>query len=315
MTLRVSTYHHRPAGMSEPRSPPAQSNAAAFCECCLSDELYGYTAAPLHSVCRNCQSIRYRGPELDYPSYYGLSYYNGDLFGTTRGRVGYDRSYWERGGGPSCLKNIDILRRFRLFYGLNRGSISSWLDVGCGLGHFLHQVRDHFDIANLVGTELNPAVIERARALYDLKIEPSPKGTFEVISMMNSLEHVGGDINPFLASMTQHATQSTKLIIFIPNASSANFWLYGATWNLFLPGEHVRYITVLGLRDLMLRHGWAIQHSWTYGQPLHNSRAASERFVDRLLKPVFSIRAISRMTNEHFKIGPMLIAFCGRKGN
>lgn len=300
--------------MSESRRHATRQDAAAICECCLSNTLYEYAAAPLHSICRNCKSVRYRGPELDYPSYYGTSYYNGDLFGTTRGRVGYDRAYWERGGGPSCIKNLDILRQFRRFYGLSRGSISSWLDVGCGLGHFLHQVRGDFDIANLVGTELNPAVIERARALYDLKIESSPQGPFEVISMMNSLEHVGGDINPFLENVGEHATESTKLIVFIPNASSANFRLYRATWNLFLPGEHVRYISISGLQALMSRHSWTIEHSWTYGQPLHNSRAANERVLDRLLKPIFASRVASRITNDFLKIGPMLIAFCGKKG-
>ena len=279
------------------------------CDICYQGKMFPFKKEADHLICDFCKTVVFAGREIDYQSYYNACYYNGDLYRSTNGRIGYDSTYWQSDGGTSAKRNKIILQEFKWrFYGGTR-EIDSWLDIGCGVGHFLHHVSEYFNVGSLTGTELNGVIVDRARELYGLKVVEVPDQKYEVISLLGSLEHIGEDINDFVKMFSSYAKPNARLIILVPNGGSLNFRLYNTAWNLFIPGEHVRYFTHKGLHHLLARHGWTLDYLRTIGEPFHNSRSAHQRLVDTVLQPFFSSDLISHITNQMLKNGPLSLGF------
>jgi len=147
----------------------------------------------------------------------------------------------------------DALWQRRLKLLLNYKKEGALLDVGTGIGQFLHFAKRHFDVS---GTEVSTTAIEIAKEKYGLEILHGTieklhfTKTFDVISLYHVLEHVS---NPRTTVLSCHALlkPSGYLIIAVPNDV---FGLY--TWivkllSLFkFPGSADR--GRMGLRRILL---------------------------------------------------------------
>lgn len=72
------------------------------------------------------------------------------------------------------------------------------LEIGCGVGHLAHILKDEFEVSEIVATDISPKSIEKARELYadvefevmkgeDLKFKP---GSFDIVVSIETLEHI-----------------------------------------------------------------------------------------------------------------------------
>ncbi|HUB78261.1 MAG TPA: class I SAM-dependent methyltransferase [Bryobacteraceae bacterium] len=109
------------------------------------------------------------------------------------------------------------------------------LDVGCGGGLFLAMMRRRgFPVVGLDSSHDAAAAAwrhHRVTALVaDLEHAPFRPGSFAGITMSHVLEHLA-DPCVYLAAAHRLLVPNGRLIIFVPNASSLQFAIFGRRWN------------------------------------------------------------------------------------
>jgi len=109
------------------------------------------------------------------------------------------------------------------------------LDVGCGGGLFLGMMRERgFRVAGLDFSREAAALAWRLHGApavaADLESAPFRSGTFAGITMSHVLEHLA-DPRAYLAAAHRLLAPDGRLVIFIPNAASWQFRLFGRRWN------------------------------------------------------------------------------------
>ncbi len=118
----------------------------------------------------------------------------------------------ERGRDALWLRRTRMVKRFK--------STGALLDIGTGIGQFLHFARDHFQVE---GTEVSESAINIAKEKYDLDLEKGQvedidfgDRRFDVITLFHVLEHVP---NPSLVIKKCYSllTPNGVLIIAVPN--------------------------------------------------------------------------------------------------
>jgi SAM-dependent methyltransferase len=134
------------------------------------------------------------------------------------------------------------------------------LDFGCGGGAFLDRMRRRG--WQVTGLDVSDAAVSRARRELGLRVlagslpHPELTGTtFDVITMLHSLEHVHA---PLAALRAAHhlLAPGGKLLVAVPNIDSAAFRWCGAGWaGLDLP-RHLTHFTPRTLRLMLARAGF-----------------------------------------------------------
>ena len=102
----------------------------------------------------------------------------------------------------------------------------SLLDVGCGDGGFLKQVRGHFDNKRLVGTDISQRAINYAKAFNpdiefltaDISDGAIIAGRFEVVTCIDTLEHIRPeDLRSFVEGLARCLGEDGTLIVTVPS--------------------------------------------------------------------------------------------------
>ena len=124
----------------------------------------------------------------------------------------YDHWLQQESGRQSLFKRR--LKRVRKF-----AKSGQLLDVGAGIGEFLHYAKDHFTVT---GTEISSSAIEHAKKLYSIDLiqgtleQVKFETHFDVITMFHVLEHV-----PFPGKTIELSLRLLKprgiLVIAVPN--------------------------------------------------------------------------------------------------
>lgn len=116
------------------------------------------------------------------------------------------------------------------------------LDVGCGGGEFLAEMRSlGWDVA---GIEPDPVAVEYARAQRGLTVETGtpetsslPDVSFDVITLNHVIEHVPNPIAT-LQSCARLLRQGGLIVIVTPNVASLGRHMFGRAWMHWDPPRH-----------------------------------------------------------------------------
>jgi SAM-dependent methyltransferase len=136
------------------------------------------------------------------------------------------------------------------------------LDIGCGNGSFLEFMqRFGYDVS---GVELNPQAGKftnsslTGRIFYkDLKGCGFPDKTFDIITLMQALEHVY-NLGEIFQEIKRVLKDDGILYLSVPNADFFESRLFGPYYyNLEVP-RHLYFFTKISLKKLMSKNGFIV---------------------------------------------------------
>lgn len=158
-----------------------------------------------------------------------------------------------------------------------RGSV---LDVGCATGSFLHHAqRRGWRVAGVERSSYGRAEAERrvgvpvVAGLDGLR----PGARFDVVTLHHVLEHVENPL-PFLRDEVLPRV-GRRLLVEVPNYSSAGARVHGASWRDLRPDQHRWHFDPRTLPAILRQAGFAPVSVTTLWEPLWSLRAVRELLV------------------------------------
>lgn len=146
------------------------------------------------------------------------------------------------------------------------GPSSRVLDVGCGAGEFLNDVRSRFG-CQVEGLDLSEGSKRAAKAGFDIDVfcgelfdAPWAPGSFDLLTSWWSLEHMP-DPARAIAKMRDLLKPGGQLVIAVPNAESAVAKLFGNRWYHLDCPRHYHLWTPSALQKLAENAG--LSHTLT----------------------------------------------------
>ena len=138
--------------------------------------------------------------------------------------------------------------------GLTGGDL---LEIGCGYGYLLDEVRSSFD--RRVGTEFSSQAAEIARAtgaeVFVGGIEQVPPACkFDCVVATQVIEHVYEPLR-FVRQLASHAKPGAHIVVATPDIGGVLRKAMGRRWPSFKTPEHVLYFDFQTLRALMYEAG------------------------------------------------------------
>jgi len=180
------------------------------------------------------------------------------------------------------VKFIDRRRAARINAALPKGSI---LDVGCGRGIFLEELKKHG--WEVLGTEVFEGAQEIAKSLLipiktgNLKDMDITADTFEVVTLWHTLEHIE-DLS-ILDKINKILKKNGILIVNVPNIESFQSRIFKKKWIHYNVPHHVHHFSPKSLSLLLTQYGFSpfsVKHfCFTY-----NFFGWLEGFIDTLFK-------------------------------
>lgn len=157
-----------------------------------------------------------------------------------------------------------------------RGKI---LDVGCGNGRFLAQMRELG--WEVMGVEPDPKAARIAREEFGVKVFQGtlqeakfPNDHFDAITMNHVIEHVPDPIE-LLSECRRILKPSGRLVVVTPNARSIGRRLFGEHWLHWDPPRHLFPFSPKSLRACAERAGLVVQALWTASKSARSTWVAS----------------------------------------
>jgi SAM-dependent methyltransferase len=197
----------------------------------------------------------------------------------------------EAGRTRMWSKRLDLVKR--------AGRGARVLDIGAGIGTFLHMGKDRFGW-NAIGTEVSTSAVKIARERYgvnlllgDVENLSLPAGSFDLITLWHVLEHVPSP------SLTLEVCRGLLrpgglLAIAVPNDSEARRWLTSVKAKVRGKGSppgyrpltphsevHLSYFSIPVLVKALGRRGFRIERVTLddqYANPTPRSRAIVETY-------------------------------------
>ena len=220
-------------------------------------------------ICKRCQ-LRYVNPRVSHQTLekgYVETYYPPDKME----RIHTDSMEWLQ--MTERLTELEKQRR-------DKGRL---LDVGCGIGTFLHLACQRGWEPH--GVEPSESGSAFAQEMYKLDVQCGevfdadfPSAHFDAITLYHVLEHIP-ELNPLLSELRRILKPRTgTLVIEVPNGESLQSRLQKAEWPYVHPEDHLYYFSAHSLPKLLQKHGF---HDITLGSPKRVSPAAGFRFTLR----------------------------------
>ena len=125
--------------------------------------------------------------------------------------------------GYEYLSYIEFITRL-----VGREAFASLIDVGCGDGRLLHELRQAQCEPRLVGIDFSQRAIDFARLLTsgvefvcgDVTAEPDLRNAFDVVTAIEVLEHVPpGDCENFVRGLCEVLKPGGRLILSVPSVN------------------------------------------------------------------------------------------------
>lgn len=158
------------------------------------------------------------------------------------------------------VRNFSIQSKLNLIKTYNAGG--KLMDLGCGLGYFLHGVIQDktFDA---IGVDVSDEAINYVKEKFgynvvnENKLDSFAKESFDVITQWHVLEHVHF-LNERMVQLHHLLKQNGTLFIAVPNSDSWDSKHYKEYWDGFDVPRHLYHFNTKSFNLLMEKHGFKI---------------------------------------------------------
>jgi SAM-dependent methyltransferase len=139
--------------------------------------------------------------------------------------------------------------------GMQKGSI---LDVGCGTGAFLNEMKNAG--WEITGLEPDEMARKNAEELFGIHPRPSqelfalPPNSFNAITMWHVLEHVH-QLHEYVAQLKNLLADNGRLLIAVPNYTSYDAVHYKEYWAAYDAPRHLYHFSPACMKRLLQQHG------------------------------------------------------------
>jgi len=219
------------------------------------DYHYGNPDEYQQSQCKECE-LAFLDPmydEEELAAFYPKSYYAfADRFSVPSPTLSWKEKVWRFAGRREHpTKDPHFERPGKL------------LDIGCGSGWFIDQMRDQgWDVT---GVEPNAAAANFGKTERGLNIIPGslldanfPSNFFDYVRMNHSLEHMGNP-NEVLEEAHRILSDSGKLMIGVPNRDSLNARVFGQYWHHLALPVHTFTYSSRTLSRMLRKHAFEVK--------------------------------------------------------
>ena len=171
------------------------------------------------------------------------------------------------------------------------------LDVGCGIGTFLHLAREQG--WESYGVEPSKSGSDFAQEVYELDVRCGdlfdadfPSAHFDAITLYHVLEHIS-ELNPFLSELRRilkpvgSEQKAGTLVIEVPNGEGLQSRLQKVDWPYVHPHDHLYYFSAYSLPKLLRKHGF---RDITLGKPKRVSPSTGVHFALRQVATAALVR-------------------------
>ena len=219
------------------------------------DYLYGNSGEYTQSQCRQC-TLAFLDPmyeEAELATFYPNDYYAfADRFTAARPDPSFKAKIWKLVGPRDHVTKDPTFEK-----------PGKMLDIGCGAGWFIFQMRERgWDVK---GVEPNAAAADYGRSEKGLDIFPGllmdakfPAESFDYVRLNHSFEHMEHP-NQILDEIDRILAPNGKLMIGIPNRDSFNARVFGRFWyHLALPLHTFGY-SVRTAKRMLQKHNFNVE--------------------------------------------------------
>ena len=151
----------------------------------------------------------------------------------------------------------------------------TWLDVGCGACELASAARKHG--WKVTAVDPNPDMIAVAKNAFDIDIIPGAldfelprqlKETYDVVSIMNVIEHLRDPVTPFKVAR-KLVKEGGYLVLEVPHFPCITAYLYAVfpelTSRVVTAPYHLHLFSVKALGRLLNDHGFHATGMWMFG--------------------------------------------------
>ncbi len=140
------------------------------------------------------------------------------------------------------VKKVNLKHKYNLAtQGLNVGKM---LDIGCGVGDFLHTAEEHGWICTGVEPSEDAKAIAKTKTKANIinseDMEKIPDATFDLITMWHVLEHVD-DLKWQIEQLHRLTKTKGRIVIAVPNYKSYDAQYYKELWAAYDVPRHLSH--------------------------------------------------------------------------
>ena len=198
--------------------------------------------------CLNC-GLLYTMPRPDKDKI-GAYYKSEAYYSHQENKKGFIPKVYER------VKSINLKHKYRLATsGMQPGKL---LDIGCGVGDFLHTAEMHgWECIGVEPSEDAKAIAQKrmkGTIITSEELESFPDGAFDVITMWHVLEHVD-DLKWQVAQLQRLVKPSGRVVIAVPNYKSYDGQYYKEHWAAYDVPRHLNHFNRITLSKIFKTSG------------------------------------------------------------
>jgi len=198
--------------------------------------------------CLNCDLL-YTMPRPDKDKI-GAYYKSEAYYSHQENKKGFIPKVYER------VKSINLKHKYRLATnGMQPGKL---LDIGCGVGDFLHTAEMHgWECIGVEPSEDAKAIAQKrmkGKIIVSEELEGFPDGAFDVITMWHVLEHVD-DLMWQVAQLQRLVKPFGRVVIAVPNYKSYDGQFYKEHWAAYDVPRHLNHFNRITLSKIFKTSG------------------------------------------------------------
>ncbi len=217
--------------------------------------------------CRNCQ-FAYLSPrpsEKNMAAFYDLEEYQPHHLSE---KSFFDRLY-------KIIRDMNARKKRRLIESYKKGK--ELLDIGCGTGDFLVEMKRHGWGTRGMETAPEARKVAKEKDLDIAETLEGIEGPFDVITMWHVLEHVHR-VNDLLDNITRLLSSGGYLILAVPNIESLDAKYFKHTWVALDAPRHLYHFRPQDIYRLLKTRGLEIIKisSILYFDPLYNALLSAQ---------------------------------------